>query len=100
MADILLDVLESQINCFTDPTYKRFVALGWRIIEAKIRYYILDTPVLEDFEFDILVREYEQLSTEYGIPPTANMVGADMTRPCFRRAFRKLTGYDYENHSR
>ncbi len=97
MADIRLDCLESEINCFIDEKYRKFVALGWHIIEHKIRYYILDTPTLPDHEFDKLVREYEELACRLEKPPTANLVGADMTRPSFLRAYRRITGRHYEN---
>lgn len=61
---------------------KRFIKLGWQLMEAKFQYYKLDSPTLTDHEYDMLEREYDSLAKELGLPPTAaDMVGFDNARP-------------------
>lgn len=70
---------------------KRFAKLSWTILEHKYRYYILDSPIIEDFEYDLLEREYESLAKKLSLDPTAtNMVGFDLSRPSCKTVAEKL----------
>ena len=44
---------------------QRIEALTALLTEANYRYYVLDDPTLQDFEYDRLLRELEQLEAEY-----------------------------------
>lgn len=60
----------------------RFAKLSWWLLEHKYRYYILCAPIIEDYEFDELEREYRFLADLLDLEPTASdMVGFDETRP-------------------
>ncbi len=73
------------------PDMKRFIKLGWEILEAKFRYYELDDAVLSDSEYDRMEKEYEALGLKLGIDTDARyMVGFDMTRPSCRLAADKV----------
>lgn len=75
----------------TESKKGRFVKLGWEILEHKCRYYILDEPVIRDYDYDMLEKEYESLALELGLEPSAtNMVGFDDTRPSCQRVLNKL----------
>lgn len=72
---------------------KRFIRLGWQLMAAKFRYYILDAPTLTDQEYDRLEREYDALAKALGVPATAsNMVGFDQTRPSGTLVADKILG--------
>lgn len=72
---------------------KRFIKLGWQLIEHKFRYYQLDEAIIEDHEYDKLEREYDGLAHELELEPTASdMVGFDMTRPSCSAAADKILG--------
>lgn len=74
-----------------DAKRKRFIKLGWQIIEAKYRYYGKDDAVLKDHEYDALEREYDALAKELGEEPTAaNMVGYNGLRPSAQLAADKV----------
>ncbi len=65
--------------------------LSWKILEAKYAYYILQNPIMEDFEFDEMALEYEDLCAIFGEEPTAtNMVGFDKNRPSCRLVMQKM----------
>lgn len=69
---------------------KKFTELSWIILEAKYEYYWLDNPSLEDYEFDLIEREYIKLAKELNLPPTASdMVGFDFKRPSCALVQRK-----------
>jgi hypothetical protein len=60
----------------------RFIKLGWQILEHKYRYYILSKPIVNDYQYDMIEKEYEKLAAELGEPPTASdMVDFDKSRP-------------------
>ena len=42
-------------------TKKRIDELSGRLLEANYRYYVLDDPTMPDFEYDMLLRELEEL---------------------------------------
>ena len=44
---------------------KRIKELTEQLNEANHRYYVLDDPNMPDFEYDRLLRELENLETEY-----------------------------------
>jgi NAD-dependent DNA ligase len=49
------------------------------------RYYVLDAPILSDYDYDMLEKEYEALVVKLGLPNSASeMVGFDETRPSCR----------------
>ncbi len=69
----------------------RLAQLSWKILEAKYAYYILQNPIMEDFEFDELALEYDDLCDLFGDEPTATkMVGFDPRRPCCQLVMRKM----------
>ncbi len=62
-------------------TTERFISLSWQLLEHKFRYYILDRPKIEDYEYDLLEKEYDRLAIELGQPQSvSNMVGFDENR--------------------
>lgn len=70
---------------------KRFIKLGWEILQYKFNYYVLDAPTLEDHEYDQLEREYDALAKLLGVEPTAaDMVGFKQTRPACALVADKL----------
>ena len=44
---------------------ERIDALTKRLLEANYQYYVLDNPIMLDFEYDRLLRELEMLEAEY-----------------------------------
>jgi NAD-dependent DNA ligase len=74
-----------------DKKYKRFLSIGWELLEHKYRYYVLDNPTIPDHEYDILEKEYDNLAKELDLEPTAsNMVGFDTKRPCCQLVISKI----------
>jgi len=74
---------------------KRFIKLGWLLIESKYRYYKMDDPTLEDSEYDRLEKEYDELAKKLGqIPTASDMVGFDQNRPSSALASDKVLGRD------
>ena len=71
---------------------ERLVELSWWILEQKIKYYILATADVEDWEYDLRETEYNSLAKELGLNPTASAVGVDVTRPSVQLIMRKLQG--------
>lgn len=47
-----------------DPK-KRIEELSAMLVDANYRYYVLDNPIMQDFEYDHLLRELEDLEKEY-----------------------------------
>ncbi|MEF2836804.1 MAG: NAD-dependent DNA ligase LigA [Oscillospiraceae bacterium] len=43
----------------------RMIELSNQLIEANYRYYVLDNPTMQDFEYDRLLRELEELERAY-----------------------------------
>ncbi len=74
------------------PDLERFISLSWQILEHKYRYYILAKPVIGDYEYDMLEKEYEALADKLGLPKSASdMVDFDMNRPSCQRVMEKLS---------
>lgn len=70
---------------------QRFIQLSWIILEHKYRYYILDKPIIQDYDYDKLEKEYEALADELKLEPSAsNMVGFDLDRPSCQSVVKKL----------
>lgn len=69
---------------------KHIAKLSWEILEHKYWYYQMQRPQIEDWEFDLLAREYEDWCEIVGVEPTANMVGFDPDRPSCRLAMYKV----------
>ena len=85
--------------------YKRYIKLGWELIEHKIRYYIFSNPVISDNEYDNLELEYLKLCMKYKLENTVvhklypnlvvngeGMMEVDMTRPSVQLVYNKLIG--------
>lgn len=69
------------------PKEKRFIKLGWTILEAKYFYYRDRTNKYckSDDWYDKIELEYIELAKELGREPTAyNYVGFPEDRPCGR----------------
>lgn len=72
---------------------ERFARLSWKILEHKCHYYMFNNPQIQDYEYDMLEKEYDALALTLGKPPTASdMVGFDLERPSCRSVYRKLAG--------
>lgn len=70
---------------------ERFNKLSWEILEHKCRYYIMDSPTIEDYEYDLIEKEYDALADELGLPKSASdMVGFKEDRPSCQRVMTKL----------
>lgn len=79
---------------------QRFAELSWKILEHKYRYYILNSPVIQDFEYDMIEKEYEALAMKLKLEPSAsNMVDFDTKRPSCMQVMRKL-GYSKKRRKR
>lgn len=88
-------------------TNKEFSKLSWTLLEHRVRYYLMDAPIIDDLEFDAFDRRYLQACKELKQPNTlssqsldgvsgAGMVGVDITRPCVQSVIYKLRGGHYE----
>jgi len=74
------------------PDLKRFIELSWQILEHKYRYYILIKPIIGDYQYDMLEKEYEALADKLGLPKSASdMVDFDMNRPSCQSVAKKLS---------
>lgn len=75
----------------TQDKRQRFIKLSWEILEHKCRYYIMDKPIIQDYEYDAIEKEYDALAKELGAEPTASdMVGFNLDRPSCQSVMRKL----------
>lgn len=52
--------------------HQRFIKLGWELLEHKFRYYILAEPIIQDYDYDILEKEYDSLAEELNLPKSAS----------------------------
>lgn len=81
---------QKNVQCESE---RRYIELGWKILEAKYRYYKLDDPLLQDHEYDAMEREYDTLAKKLNLDPTASdMVGFDETRPSCQVVMHKISG--------
>jgi NAD-dependent DNA ligase len=70
---------------------KRFIELSWIILEHKCRYYHFNAPIIKDYEYDMLEKEYDALATQLGKPQSAsNMVDFKLDRPACRAVLDKI----------
>lgn len=93
MSDEAYSAFMAEINRPKSAEEKEFIKLGWKLMEAKYRYYILDTPELQDHEYDQMERRYDELAKILGAPPTAvDMVGFDRNRPSSHVVMNKVDG--------
>ncbi len=68
-----------------------------RLLEHRYRYYILDHPVLNDFEYDWLEREYNRLASEAGLK-LMEMVDFNSNDPLAIEAKKRVdSGTDYHS---
>ena len=78
---------------------ERWIWLGWKILEHKYRYYLLDAPIISDYEYDQLDLEYRRLAEDLGEEPTASdMVGFDPSRWSSQEAMRKVDEQNYKHN--
>jgi len=71
----------------------RFIELNWLLIEHKYRYYVMINPIITDYEFDMMEKEYRELAEELDVPPTASdMVGFDDSKFSSQLVINKLKG--------
>jgi NAD-dependent DNA ligase len=74
-----------------NPDYERFVQLSWQILEHKCYYYVLSKPIISDYEYDLLEKEYEALADKLKLPRSASdMVDFDANRPSCQRVMEKI----------
>lgn len=70
---------------------ERLNKLSWVLLEHKFRYYILCAPIIEDYEYDMLEKEYETLCDKLKTPNSvSNMVDFDTSRPSCKLIMEKL----------
>jgi NAD-dependent DNA ligase len=70
---------------------ERFIELGWQILEHKYRYYILQKPIIQDYDYDLLEKEYDSLADQLDRPKSAtDMVGFNEDRPDCQRVAEKI----------
>lgn len=68
-----------------------------RLLEHRYRYYILDNPVLNDFEYDWLEREYNKLASQAGVK-LMEMVDFNLNDPLAIEAGNRVeAGTDYHS---
>lgn len=71
---------------------ERFIQLGWEILEHKCRYYVLNNAIIEDYQYDMLEKEYDALADKLGKEKSASdMVGFNENRPSCREVLKKMT---------
>lgn len=93
MPEAEYQALLAEVRRPKSPEEKRFIKLGWNIIEAKFRYYVLDDPQLSDSEYDQMEREYIEIGTRLGKDMDAlYMVDFDRNRPSCNLAADKVQG--------
>ncbi len=69
----------------------RFLDLSWELLEHKCRYYMFSNPIINDYAYDKLEKEYEALALDLGKPPSAtDMVDFDVSRPSCRRVYDRI----------
>lgn len=95
LSDEAFSALIAEVKRPKSADEKRFVKLGWKILEAKFNYYVMDAPTLQDHDYDQMEREYDALAKKLGVPPTASdMVGFKGERPSCQLAGDKVLGVD------
>lgn len=79
----------------------RRVELSWLILKAKYWYYVKDQPIMADYDYDLIEKEYDQLCQAEGASPTASdMVGFDEKRPSCQIVMAKEEGIEYPDFQR
>lgn len=82
-----------------DADKLRHIKISWELLEHKFRYYMLSAPILQDYEYDLLEKEYESLCVKLHIDNTvSNMVDYDMSRPCCMLVAEKLMPIKLHKH--
>ncbi len=83
---------EEEKQELTEEEIKRFVQLGWRILENKFVYYVRpDRAGITDVEYDNMECEYRQLAEKLDLEPTAaNMVGFQTSKPSCQLVMKKF----------
>ena len=71
------------------------IKLAWDILRYKYWYYVESKPIISDYEYDQIEKEYERLCKAEGVPPTASdMVDFDWNRPACQLVAAKEQGID------
>ena len=66
--------------------------LSLSLLEHKYRYHQLDRPIISDYEYDMLEREYEKACDELGVHPAMlDAVGWPENHPNARYVIDKVT---------
>lgn len=86
-------------NLSHEEKLQYFEKLGERLLEHKYRYYVLNSSIISDFEYDYVERVYDDLAKELGLEPVcANMVGFNLqAEPARLAASRVDSGTDYHS---
>ena len=78
---------------------KKFIELGWKLLEYKCVYYRpklvhpynLEYCTISDATYDLLEGQYKAVCVRLGeIPTASDMVGFDLDRPSCKMVVRKL----------
>lgn len=75
--------------------HKRFIELGWQILEHKWRYYIgagYGVDPIPDTEYDEIEAEYTMLAVKLGKNEYSNAVGFPHDRPSAKLVDLKMRG--------
>lgn len=77
------------------PDY--LIKLYDRLLENRYRYYILDAAILDDWIYDLIEKEYNELVAKFGGKPM-DMVGFDLNDPLAIAAKQRVDS-DTDYHS-
>lgn len=73
---------------------ERHIQLSWLLLEHKYRYYVKDAPIIQDYEYDLLEKEYDTLCDKLNLPKAvSDMVGFDESRPSCQSVITKFRYY-------
>lgn len=76
---------------------QKMVKLSWDILKYKYHYYVNDKPIISDYDYDMIEKEYEALCKEFDVPPSAtDMVGFNWNRRACQLVASKEQGIDYD----
>lgn len=83
--------MKIKLNPNLEEKKTRHIKLSWELLEHKCFYYIINNPIIGDYEYDKLEKEYDQLCNELNLPNSvADMVDFDTTRHSCQLVMRKL----------
>lgn len=74
---------------------ERHIQLSWLLLEHKFLYYVKDKPIIQDYEYDMLEKEYDALCEKLNLPKTvSDMVGFDEKRHSCQAVMTKFRHYN------